>query len=107
MSVSMISGVIRRTAAMAAITAIVGAGLFFAGSASAQASALCSGTEVAHASMIDVEGSGLVRGTLNYISYAGPVKTLGSAAGVCIKAFGGIDTGSEYASAFIVGHCGS
>ncbi|MBR7825054.1 hypothetical protein KDK95_01960 [Actinospica sp. MGRD01-02] len=155
----------RRTAALAATGAIVGAGLFFAGSAPAQASSLCSGVEVDHASLVDVEGTDVARGTLylyydsstgkncayatnntgvrhemdvyitrcaagtgqtvstcqdsdplvtgtanddygNYISYAGPVNTLGSAAGVCIKAFGGIDTGTEYASAFIGGHCG-
>lgn len=156
----------RRTAAMTATTAIVGAGLFvFTGSAPAQASSLCSGVEVDHASLVDVEGTDVARGTLylyydastgkncayatnntgvrhdmdvyitrcaagtgqtvsscqdsdplvpgtanddygNYISYAGPVNTLGSASGVCIKAFGGIDTGTEYASAFIGGHCG-
>lgn len=155
---------IRRLAGVAATTALVGAGVFLAGSAPAQASTLCSGTEVDHAAMTDIAGSGKVGGTLyvfynsstgrncayatngtgvrhsmfvwisrcasgtgqewyncqdsdsfiqgedydagNYISYAGPVNTLGSASGVCIEAYGEIDYNGITATADIGGHCG-
>jgi hypothetical protein len=164
MSISKTSGAIRRTAVMAATTALVGAGVLLAGSAPAQAASVCSGTEVDHASMIDIRGTGAVGGTLylyynssngtncayatnatgvrhsmivwvsrcaagtgqqwynctdsdaliqgkdydagNYISYAGPANTLGSAAGVCVEAYGEIDYGNVIATADLGGHCG-
>ena len=164
MIISKTSGAIRRTAAMAVTTTLLGAGAFFAGSAPAQAASVCSGTEVDHASMTDIYGTGAVGGTLylyynssngtncayatnatgvrhsmivwisrcaagtgkewytctdsdaltqgkdydagNYISYAGPANTLGSAAGVCVEAYGEIDYGNVIATADIGGHCG-
>jgi hypothetical protein len=41
----------------------------------------------------------------NYVSYAGPVNTLGNSSSVCIEAYGEIDYGSVVATADIGGHC--
>ncbi|HET9170951.1 MAG TPA: hypothetical protein VFN97_16055 [Actinospica sp.] len=164
MSSSRTSRTVSRVAGLAVTTALAAAGVFVAGSAPAQASSVCSGTQVDSASMTDIHGSGAVGGTLylyynsstgrncayatnatgarhsmivwvsrcapgtgqewyncqdsdsltqgsdydagNYISYAGPVNTLGSAAKVCVEAYGEIDYGNVIATADLGGHCG-
>ncbi|MBR7825050.1 hypothetical protein KDK95_01940 [Actinospica sp. MGRD01-02] len=158
------SRAMHRVAGLAVTTALAATGVFIAGSAPAQASSVCSGTQVDSASMTDINGSGAVGGTLylyynsstgrncayatnatgarhsmtvwvsrcapgtgqewyncqgsdsliqgedydagNYISYAGPANTLGSAAGVCVEAYGEIDYGNVVATANLGGHCG-
>lgn len=155
-------GKVRRFAAAAVVTAVAGAGMIVAADAPAQAAALCSGTEIDHATLTDAY-NGAAEGTLyvyynsstghncayatngtgvrhttfvwiercksgtgkdydcdyldtltqgknydlgSYISYAGPVNTLGSASGLCIEAYGEIDYGNSFATADIEGHCG-
>jgi hypothetical protein len=64
------------------------------------------GTTVANCKDLDGPVQGVNYDSGDYISYAGPVNTKGSSAGLCIRAGASMSLASSDATAAIGGHCG-